>query len=292
MMVACGIGYCRAWRLETAATVGLHFIQLSRGAHARFTGGVFHPGMNATIPADAADDTVFLTTHGEKWYHHFKLNAAHPPRIDWTPGAALSPERHARLLRSIQSWQLGESSDGSHLMRATDDFLSRRPDDPWYREAMLLFIREEQKHGANLGRYLDLAGTPRLKFDLGDFLFRKVRYFIGSMEMWTSSVFMVESMAEIYYKALADSGLCPVLKEVCEDILRDEAWHIQFQLERLRIQDREMGALAHLCYRGFSRFLFLNIIGSIWLLHRAPLEAGGLTFSLFWAKAWRKFSRW
>ena len=250
--------------------------------------------MNATLTAGVHDEagTCALPTNGERWFDHFKLNASVPSRIDWGLGAALTLRGNAKLIRSIQSWQLGESSDGSHLMSATDAFLAQRRDDPYYRQAMLLFIREEQKHGNNLGLYLDLAGAARLKFDLGDFLFRKVRYFIGSMEMWTSSVFMVESMAEIYYKALADSKVCPLLTEICEDILRDEAWHVQFQLERLRIQDREMSPLSHLFYRGFSHLLFLNIIGSIWLLHGTGLQAGGLTFGSYWKKAWRKFRRW
>lgn len=255
---------------------------------------VLMTGMNAvaTKPKSKETATSPSPTNGEKWIHHFKQNASAPSRIDWRNGAALTLVKHAKLIRSIQSWQLGESSDGSHLLKATDAFLANGHPDPSYRHAVVLFIREEQKHGNNLGRYLDLVGAARLKFDIGDWLFRKVRYFIGSMEMWTSSVFMVESMAEIYYKALADSRLCPLLTDICEDILRDEAWHIQFQLERLRIQDREMSGLSHLLYRGFSYLLFLNIVSSIWLHHRTGLQAGGLNFGSYWRKAWRKFRRW
>lgn len=249
--------------------------------------------MNATTSMDSFDVVDNPPcTNGKCWFDHFKENAGYDPRIDWEQQPGLDPQQHPRLIRSIQSWQLGESSDGCHLMKATDDFLATRAADPLYREAMLLFIREEQKHGNNLGRYLDRIGAERLKFDVGDYLFRKVRYFIGSMEIWTSSVFMVEGMAEIYYKALADSGLCPLLRDICHDILRDEAWHILFQIERLRIQDREMPRLGYVCYRAFSFVLFLNIIGSVWLLHRRVFQAGGLTFRSYLAKAWRKFRRW
>lgn len=249
--------------------------------------------MNVTASLKAEPiDTTIPDTNGRRWFDHFKNNTAADPRIDWEQKPGLSLEIHSQLIRSIQSWQLGESSDGSHLMKATDDFLATRAADPLYREAMLLFIREEQKHGNNLGRYLDMIGAERLKFDIGDYLFRKVRYFIGSIEIWTSSVFMVEGMAEIYYKALADSGLCPLLRDICHDILRDEAWHILFQIERLRIQDREMPFVGYVFYRAFSFVLFLNIIGSVWLLHRRVFQAGGLTFRSYLGKAWRKFRRW
>jgi hypothetical protein len=249
--------------------------------------------MNATTLIDSFDAAAAgPCTNGRRWFDHFKNNAAADARIDWGLEPGLSLEIHPRIIRSIQSWQLGESSDGSHLMKATDDFLATRAADPLYREAMLLFIREEQKHGNNLGRYLDLIGAERLKFDVGDWLFRKVRHLIGRIEIWTCTVFMIEGMAEIYYKALADSGVCPLLRDICDDILRDETWHILFQIERLRIQDREMPFIGYVFYRAFSFVLFLNIIGSVWLLHRRVFQAGGLTFRSYLGKAWRKFRRW
>jgi predicted metal-dependent hydrolase len=49
--------------------------------------------------------------------------------------------------------------------------------DPEYVEAVRMFIREEQKHGNNLGRYIDMLGEQRATSDWGDTLFRKIRYF-------------------------------------------------------------------------------------------------------------------
>jgi hypothetical protein len=50
---------------------------------------------------------------------------------------------------------------------------------------MLGETSEEQKHGANLGRYLDGIGKKRIQKDWGDTLFRKVRHLNTSMESWT-----------------------------------------------------------------------------------------------------------
>ena len=55
--------------------------------------------------------------------------------------------------------------------------------DPDYAEAVKLFIKEEQKHGNNLGRHLDAPSKPRIKKDWEDTLFRKIRYYNTSMEI-------------------------------------------------------------------------------------------------------------
>ena len=95
-------------------------------------------------------------------------------------------------------------------------------------KAVDLFIQEEQKHGENLGKYLDAIGEARVKSDFGDSLFRSVRYFNTSMELWTITVIIVESAAQVFYQSLHDATGCDLLKEICVDILKDEAHHIKF----------------------------------------------------------------
>jgi hypothetical protein len=53
------------------------------------------------------------------------------------------------------------------------------------------------------------------------------------MELWTVAVIIVESTAQIFYQALKDATKCTLLKQICTDILIDEAYHITFQTERL-----------------------------------------------------------
>ena len=60
-----------------------------------------------------------------------------------------------------------------------------------------------------------------------------VRYFNTSMELWTITVIIVESAAQVFYQALHDATKCTLLQEICVDILKDEAHHIKFQNERL-----------------------------------------------------------
>jgi hypothetical protein len=155
-------------------------------------------------------------------------------------------------------------------------------------EAIKLFIREEQKHGGNLGRYIDLIGEQRTKKDWGDTLFRKVRYFNTSMELWTISVIIVESAAQVFYQALHDSTKCPLLRAICRDILIDEAHHIKFQNERMHILFQRKGfynkALSLLLYS----FLFFGTIHAIWFGHRRALKAGGVDRMTFMRRMYYK----
>src|SRR5581483_3217776 len=95
------------------------------------------------------------------------------------------------------------------------------------------FIREEQRHGELLGRFLDLAGAGRVRADWGDRLFRAVRYCLPNMEVWTTPVVMVETLALVYYNALRRATGSAVLRGICARILADEVPHLRFQCERL-----------------------------------------------------------
>lgn len=234
-----------------------------------------------------------IPTNGYRWLDHFSKSRAKARIIPWQIGATLSPQSSAdaRTLRSLQSWQLGETSDGGHLIRATERFLSKFGPDLSYLEAVQLFIEEEQSHGEMLGRYLDLAGVPRRTFDVGDFLFRRVRYLFSNMELWTTSVLMVESMAQIYYKTLADGSNCPLLQRICQSILRDEAHHIDFQLERLAIHHQRLTPVNRLVTSVFCRVLFIAVTSSVWIFHHHVFQSAGMTLRGYIKAAHRKYQR-
>ncbi|MEM9326902.1 MAG: ferritin-like domain-containing protein, partial [Bacteroidota bacterium] len=90
------------------------------------------------------------------WYNHFESNLK-LPRIDWDTPPAITEEEKSQVLYSLKAWQLGETSDGSHLLAAAIRYAEKQGDAA-YPAAVQLFIREEQKHGNNLGRYLEAIG--------------------------------------------------------------------------------------------------------------------------------------
>jgi hypothetical protein len=221
---------------------------------------------------------------GGQWLAYFRANAASPRPIPWEAGAAVTPAELDAIAASLRAWQLGETSEGNHLRAAAARY-SRQIGDEDYPLAVDLFIREEQRHGALLGRFLDLAGVERVKADWGDSLFRGARYFITDMEVWTTPVVMVETLALIYYNAVRLATGSPVLSAICAQILSDEGPHLRFACERLASLYRYRSRFAFRLTMFAQRLLFLLIVLLVWVGHRKALRAGGYVWRRYWRAA-------
>lgn len=215
----------------------------------------------------------------KQWVEHFTENATRH-RVNWNLRPQLTLKETETILASLQAWQLGETSDGRHLLQAAGRY-AKRINDPLYLEAVSLFIKEEQKHGNNLGRYLDKIGQPRIKANWGDTLFRKIRYFNTSMELWTLAVIVVESTAQVFYQSLKDATDCTLLKQICTDILIDEAYHIDFQVQRLKAIYQGKSAFSRrLCGFAYRLFFFATAV-TVWMAHKKLFRAGGNNYEKY-----------
>ncbi len=223
----------------------------------------------------------------EQWIAYFEANSKRLLTIPWEVGAGVSPEQLASIAGSLSGWQLGETSDGRHLLAAAANYAARL-DDPSFLDAIRLFIKEEQRHGADLGGFLDLAGVPRKTWDLGDALFRAFRYVLPRLEIWATVVVMVETHALLYYAAIRRATGSQVLRRVCQQILVDEIPHIRFQCERLAILHRGRPRIPRSLTLVAQRVLFGGVTLAIWLGHGRALRAGGFTFGRYWRTAWAK----
>jgi len=224
-----------------------------------------------------------------QWIGHFYANAEQQ-RIDWSIKPSLSKGELSVILSSLQAWQLGETSDGKNLVKAATLYAAKIQD-LQYVHAIKLFIKEEQKHGENLGKYLDSIGKPRIKHDWGDSLFRWVRHWNTSMEMWTLTVLVVESAAQIFYKALKEATHCKLLRQICTDILIDEAYHIDFQTERFAMLFERKSLVGKMISSGcYKPFFFMTAL-VVWMAHRKLFRAGGNDLKTFMNKMGYKFTR-
>jgi hypothetical protein len=224
-----------------------------------------------------------------EWFRHFGHNGT-IQRIDWNRQPTLTLTERKTILHSLQAWQLGETSDGSNLLKATAKYAAKTGD-PFYLKAIQLFIKEEQKHGENLGRYLDRIGEARIKKDWGDTLFRRFRYFNSSMEVWTLTVLTVESTAQLFYQCLKTATGCPLLRQICTDILIDEAPHIAFQRERLAILfQRRSTWLQGGVFYGYKLFYYGTAL-VVWAANRKVFAAGGYPLRRYFRSMRAKFRR-
>jgi hypothetical protein len=222
-----------------------------------------------------------------EWVAYFRANADQLLDVPWEAGAGVTPAELAEIVDSLRAWQLGETSDGSRLLRTAEKHAARIGD-PGFVEAIRLFIAEEQRHGEELGKFLDAAGVPRAKRDLGDSLFRLFRHFLLRMEVWVTIVVIIEVHALLYYAAIRRATGSAVLQRICQQILRDEVPHIRFQCERLAIIRRRRLRAFRWLTAGTQRVLFVGITMAVWAGHRRALSAGGFTFRRFWRTAWAK----
>jgi hypothetical protein len=221
---------------------------------------------------------------GIEWLAYFRENAGRQRPIPREASADIDPAEVAATASSLRAWQLGETSEGNHLRSAAARY-SERVGDPDYLLAVDLFIREEQRHGALLGRFLDLAGVERAKADWGDSLFRFARYFLRDMEVWTTPVVMVETLALVYYNAIRHATSSTTLRAICSQILSDEVPHLRFACERLAAIYRGRSRLAFVLTMLAQRWMFAGVAMLVWIGHRRALRAGGYGWRRYWRTA-------
>ncbi|MGC3972460.1 MAG: ferritin-like domain-containing protein [Pirellulales bacterium] len=220
------------------------------------------------------------------WIDYFDANDAAWADVPFHRGAEVALDQVRPLMRSLQAWQLGETSEAKQLKAAAKRH-AYAVGDPDFVEAMKLFILEEQRHGESLGRWLDAVGAGRIRRDWGDSLFRWCRHSRPNLEVWTTIVTIVEVLAVVYYSSVRRAIPCPVLKAICAQIIRDEIPHLEFQTQRLRmLYARRRPNLLRLTMLGY-RLLFTGTTLTVWFAHRRMFVAGGHGFFSYWRTALR-----
>jgi hypothetical protein len=118
-----------------------------------------------------------------------------------------------------------------------------------------------------------------------------VRYHNNSMELWTLAVITVESTAQIFYQSLKDATGCPLLKQICTDILIDEAAHIEFQQQRMQTIYNATHPFTRLLRYWAYKCFYYGTISVVWFAHRKAFLAGGIGFFSYLKKMQFKFRK-
>jgi hypothetical protein len=188
----------------------------------------------------------------------------------------------------LQEFQLGENSEGKHLMHYAHDYANATGDFA-YVTAMRVFIGEEQRHARDLGRFLKQNGIPLLRSTPTDRLFRRMRNSFGGLETSIAVLITAEIIAKVYYLAIQRATNSKILNILCQQILADEFQHVRFQSQQLkRLRDAHSApvqALLSLCQRG----LMLGATCLIWLTHHKALRAGKFSAIHWWKACWREY---
>jgi hypothetical protein len=229
------------------------------------------------------------TKQSGDWVDYFQQNGQSLSPVPWEAGAELSEEERNAIAKSVQAFQLGESSEGHHLQTSAETW-ARYNSDLDYAEAIRLFIKEEQRHASELGRFLELNGVSLIQKTWTDTIFRRVRRLAG-LELSIMVLLTAEIVAQVYYFALGEATQSSILRGICEQILRDEDAHVRFQCERLAIMGRSQGWMRLTMRFCMQRAFMLAAIPIVWVSNRPAYLAGGFSFDRFASETWLAFNR-
>ena len=222
------------------------------------------------------------------WLDYYRNNRECLLAVPWERGAEITGSEREAIWDSVREFQLGESSEGRHIIRCAHEFAARQRT-PAYAEAIKLFIREEQRHARDLGRFMDLAGIPRRTRAWPDTVFRCLRHLSG-LEVSISVLITAEIIAKVYYAALREATGSTVLRCLCDQILRDERQHVRFQCDYLAILRGGRRPLLFDLTEAPHRFLFFGACLVVWKSHGRAIRRGGMRFSRFWKSCWREMN--
>jgi len=219
------------------------------------------------------------------WLEHFRANRS--KMSDEVPGDRLTEKEKRLIGRSIAAFQLGEYSEGKGLMRAAGDYARAIGDDRII-EITKLFILEEQRHAGRLLAFMNRHGIAQLKRHWADGVFRRLRKDVG-LELSVTVLITAEIISLVYYRALRASTGSVRLKEICDEILDDEAAHVRYGsglIGRMRAgRSWTGGRLAGILHE----VLFAGTVLVVFAGHGRVLAAGGYGFGRYWRACWGEF---
>jgi hypothetical protein len=222
------------------------------------------------------------------WITYFEQNAANLINIYWDDGYKITPQEASVVARSLAQFQLGESSEGNHVLMLAQRYIAASGDET-YLPALKLFIKEEQRHSKYLARFMEQQNLPLAQSDLVDGVFRMLRH-IFNLKLSIMAMLTAEIIAVPYYKSLHNATRSPLLRQICAQLLRDEMQHLQFQLDALS-QLRHQRTLGNIVVNhSIHCLLFALTILIVWKQHQAVLRVGGYSFPKFWRVNWGRFN--
>ena len=224
----------------------------------------------------------------DTWITYFEHNAMSLLAVDWDEKYQLSWEEHLRITQSVQQFQLGESSEGKHVIEQAQRYIAASGDDK-YLPALRLFIKEEQRHARYLARFMQKQDIPLAHSDPVDGVFRLLRRAFN-LELSIMAMLTAEIIAVPYYKSLYDATDSPLLKQICRQLLRDEMQHLQFQLDALEKIDERHSSLVAPIMHMLHRILFAGAVLIVWQQHRLVLKSSRHSFPEFWRENWQHFN--
>jgi hypothetical protein len=207
------------------------------------------------------------------WLNHFEYHAEHPRSVPGGLSDHLQSDERRRIASSIATFQLGEQSQGSSLLRAARCF-ARSRQIPSLVRITELFIREEQRHAALLRDFMEDHQIPLKAAHWTDRVFRRVRRLAG-LELYLYVLITAELIGIVYYRALESATGCQRLQVLCRTFVCGELAHIGFESHLLLSLRAGRSAAARTLMRVSHRAFLAGTASVVWFTHRSVLRDCG-----------------
>lgn len=206
-----------------------------------------------------------------RWLTYFQQNRLERPEPGWELPVSSPLRLTHKIASSLSHFQLGESGEGSFLLAKARRSYSEDAD---YCAALDLFIREEQEHARLLARLVRRFDGRLVTRHWTHSLFRLLRRALGAT-FEIQVLVIAELVGTSYYRLLRRHMADPVVSQVCDLLLRDEARHVEFHRDRFAADQRAWLPLERAVWAAQFQVLFLGAATVAWLDHGPALRAVG-----------------
>ena len=234
------------------------------------------------------DRSAALVAMSTAWCAYFRNNGLKSWDLPWDDAYRLTKTERRAIAKSVQQFQLGEGAEGRRLL-ARGQAHATATGDRLFPEALTLFIREEQRHSAQLLRFMRMQGIPAVEKHWVDSVFRWVRVLAG-LELELRVLVTAEAIAVPYYRALGRATGSVLLRSISDRILQDEAEHLRFQASTFsRLEVSRSRFVRRLVWKAHRWFL-VGTCCVVWIEHRSVFKSAGHSFRELVRGAMAEFS--
>lgn len=223
-----------------------------------------------------------------RWIGHFTQNRLLRPEPAWAAPVTVSREAWQPFLRSLEQFRLGDGGGPASLIAFdAERFRSssaeiRRIVDAWF--------NEEKEHARLLGCAVQRMGGRHIESHWSFTAFCASRRWLG-VEFELQVLLLTEIVSTGYYRVMRRHVDDQPIRDMCGLILRDEAGHVAFHLDRLAAANRPgRGVLARLWKMQFW-VLGHAAATMLWVNHAAGLKALGGTRREYFREVRREIGR-
>jgi hypothetical protein len=223
-----------------------------------------------------------------KWIHHFQRNRLNRPEPDWHAPITLTPDEIARVLPSLQQFQLGDGGGPACLIAGDAERFRGSTEE--MRQLVDLWFTEEREHSRLLGGLLDRFSATSIRSHWSFSAFCLSRRVLG-VRFELTVLLLTEIVSTAYYRVLRRHVPDVAVRQVCTMILRDEGGHVAFHRDRLAAGDARTGPQSSVLWPLRFRLLGYAAAMMLWVNHGECLRPFGATNREFYNEVEFEISR-